>query len=94
MKAIFDDRQCGHDPKHFMANGAILPNPEQPERIAMLRAGAEAAGCVFEAPAEAGLGPVAAIHTPEYLQFLQTIYARWQRIDGAGDEVIPNIHPA
>tara|TARA_R110002124_G_scaffold279736_1_gene452478 strand:- start:2342 stop:3364 length:1023 start_codon:yes stop_codon:yes gene_type:complete len=94
MKAIFDDRQWHHDPKHFMANGKLLPNPEQPERIKMLRSGAEAAGCSFEAPKDAGLGPVAAIHSPEYLTFLQTIYDRWQHIKGAGKEVIPNIHPS
>lgn len=94
MKAIFDDRQWNHDPKHFMANGTKLPNPEQPERIKVLRAGAEAAGCDFEPPEDPGLGPIAAIHSPEYLTFLQTIYTRWQRIDGSGEEVIPNIHPA
>jgi len=94
MKAFFDERQWQHDPQHFMANGAILPNPEQPERIRVLHAGALAAGCDFGAPADAGLGPIAAIHTPEYLTFLQNIYARWQHIDGAGNEVIPNIHPA
>lgn len=94
MKAIFDDRQWHHDPKHFMANGAIKPNPEQPERIARLRAGAEEAGCRFEAPKDAGLGPIAALHSAEYLTFLETIYTRWQRIEGAGEEVIPNIHPA
>lgn len=94
MKAIFDDRQWRHDPRHFMANGAILPNPEQPARIDILKAGAEAAGCVFEAPADAGLGPIAAVHTAEYLSFLRHIYPRWQRIEGAGEEVIPNIHPA
>lgn len=94
MKAIFDDRQWNHDPKHFLANGKILPNPEQPQRIEVLHAGAIAAGCDFEAPGDAGLGPIAAIHSPEYLTFLQNIYVRWQHIDGAGDEVIPNIHPA
>ncbi len=94
MKAFFDDRQSKHDPKHFMANGAVLPSPEQPERINRLRAGAEAAGCVFEAPEDFGLGPIAAVHSPEYIAFLQNIYSRWRRIDGAGDEVIPNIHPA
>ncbi|MEZ5778622.1 MAG: histone deacetylase family protein [Paracoccaceae bacterium] len=94
MKAIFDDRQWNHRPRHFMANGAILPNPEQAERIDRLFAGAKAAGCAFQSPADAGLGPIAALHSPEYLTFLQTIYTRWQRIDGAGDEVIPNIHPA
>ena len=93
MRAVLDDRQSIHDPKHFMANGAILPSPEQPARIGVLRAGAEAAGCVFEAPVDAGLAPVAAVHTPEYIQFLRTIHARWCRIEGAGPEVIPNIHP-
>jgi len=94
MKAFFDDRQWHHDPKHFMANGTILPNPEQPERINILHAGAIAAGCTFSPPDDAGPGPIAAIHSAEYLTFLQTIYKRWQYIDGAGDEVIPNIHPA
>jgi acetoin utilization deacetylase AcuC-like enzyme len=94
MKAVFDDRQWRHDPQYFMANGATLPNPEQPERIDRLIAGAQAAGCVFQAPTDAGMGPIAAVHSAEYLTFLETIHARWQRIEGAGDEVIPNIHPA
>ncbi len=93
MKAIFDERQWVHDPKHFMANGNILPNPEQPKRIEVLHAGAVAAGCFFRAPTDAGLGPIAALHSPQYLTFLKNIYTRWQRIEGAGDEVIPNIHP-
>jgi len=93
MKAIFDDRQWKHQPRHFMANGKTLPNPEQAERITRLLAGAAAAGCTVAAPQDAGLGPIAALHSPEYLVFLQTIHSRWQRIEGAGDEVIPNIHP-
>ncbi|MFQ5623031.1 MAG: histone deacetylase family protein [Paracoccaceae bacterium] len=94
MKAFLAPRQTAHDPKHFMANGARLPNPEVPARVEILRLGAEAAGCVFDVPDDAGLGPIAAIHTPEYLAFLRTIHTRWMRIEGASDEVIPNIHPA
>ncbi|MBO9436449.1 histone deacetylase family protein [Ruegeria sp. R13_0] len=94
MKAVFDARQWRHDPKNFMANGAILPNPEQPKRIEVLKSGAEAAGCVFLAPCDAGFGPIAALHSAEYLTFLQNIYSRWRRIPDAGEEVIPNIHPA
>ncbi|MCF8467059.1 MAG: histone deacetylase family protein [Sneathiella sp.] len=93
MKAILDDRQWAHDPKHFMANGAALPNPEQPRRIEVLKEGALAAGCNFDAPKDHGAGPIAAIHTAEYLVFLQNIHRRWQRIEGASDEVIPNVHP-
>lgn len=93
MKAFLDDRQRGHDPKMFMANGTRLPNPEQPARIDALKQGAEAAGCAFATPTDHGMGPLAAVHSPEYLVFLETIHARWSRIEGAADEVIPNIHP-
>ena len=93
MKAIFDARQRAHDPKHFMANGRLSANPEQPQRIEELSRGAKAAGCDFIAPTDHGVGPIAEIHSPEYLIFLETIHARWIRTEGASDEVIPNIHP-
>jgi len=93
MQAYFDTRQWAHDPKMFMANGAMSPNPEQPARIEVLHTAALAADCRFDAPTDHGTSPIAAIHSPEYLHFLRTIHARWSRIDGANDEVIPNIHP-
>ena len=94
MKAILDPRQHRHDPQNFMANGVVSRSPEQPARIDVLKAGAEAAGYIFSAPQDAGLGPIAAVHSPEYLTFLRTIHTRWSRIEGAAPEVIPNIHPA
>ena len=93
MKAIYDPRQRAHNPSQFMALGVMRPNPEQPERTEILQAGAEAAGCTFIAPEDAGLGPIAALHSPEYLTFLQTIHARWSEIEGAGPEVISHIKP-
>ncbi|MBD3626011.1 MAG: histone deacetylase family protein [Rhodobacteraceae bacterium] len=94
MKAILDERQGKHDPQNFMANGVVSRSPEQPARIGVLKAAAEEAGYAFETPADAGLGPIAAVHSAEYLTFLQTIHRRWSRIEGAAPEVIPNIHPA
>jgi acetoin utilization deacetylase AcuC-like enzyme len=93
MKAFFADEQRRHDPKSFLSSGAPKPNPEVPERISRLLAGAKAAGCGIERPSNYGLGPIAAIHTAEYIGFLQNIFLRWQRIEGASAEVIPNIHP-
>ncbi|MFT6557709.1 histone deacetylase family protein [Sneathiella sp.] len=93
MKAVFDGRQWKHDPQNFMANGKTLPNPEQPARIKILQDGAMEAGCTFLEPEDHGIGPIAAVHSPQYLTFLKNIHARWKRIDGASDEVIPNIHP-
>ncbi|MBZ9718034.1 histone deacetylase family protein [Mesorhizobium sp. AD1-1] len=93
MKAFYAEEQKRHDPRAFLSNGAAQPNPEKPERIERLLVGALSAGCTIERPRDHGLGPAAAVHTPEYLDFLEHIYARWQRIEGASAEVIPNIHP-
>ena len=93
MKAYYAEEQKRHDPKAFLSSGAPQPNPEKPERIERLLAGAKAAGSTIERPKDHGLGPVAAVHTPEYLDFLEHIFERWQRIEGASAEVIPNIHP-
>jgi acetoin utilization deacetylase AcuC-like enzyme len=94
VRGFLDDRQRVHAPRHFMANGALSPNPEVPARVDVLRAGAEAAGCRFEAPEDHGMGPIAAVHSAEYLTFLRSAHRRWSRIEGASEEVIPNIHPA
>ncbi|MDZ7600601.1 MAG: histone deacetylase family protein [Hoeflea sp.] len=93
MKAVFDARQRAHDPKHFIATGRLKANPEQPQRIEELSRGARAAACDFIAPTDHGAGPIAEIHSPEYLAFLETIHERWVSTEGASDEVIPNIHP-
>lgn len=93
MKAFYADEQKRHDPKTFLSSGAPQPNPEQPERVERLLSGARAAGCEIVRPRDYGLGPIAAVHTPEYLEFLENIYVRWQRIAEASEEVIPNIHP-
>lgn len=93
MRAYFAAEQKLHDPKTFLSSGAPQPNPEQPARVDRLLEGARKAGLAIERPRDHGLGPIAAVHTPEYLDFLQHIYQRWRRIEGASEEVIPNIHP-
>jgi acetoin utilization deacetylase AcuC-like enzyme len=93
LHAFFDGNQWLHDPKHFMAHGAISDNPEKPNRINVLHQGALNAGCSFHKPRDFGLRPISAIHSPRYLTFLRNIYRRWQYMEGAGAEVIPNIHP-
>src|SRR4026209_596347 len=93
MKAFFAEEQKRHDRKAFLSSGAPQSNPEQPARAERLLAGAKSAGLTVERPRAHGPGPGAAVHPPEYLAFLEHIFARWQRIEGASAEVIPNIHP-
>ena len=93
MKVFHHPAQRAHDPKHFLSSGAPKPNPEQPGRVDALLGAVDRLGLAAETPADHGLGPIAAVHTSEYVAFLRTIYARWQRIPEASEEVIPNIHP-
>ncbi len=87
------DQQNEHDPNFFLVNGDVKPCPEKPERLDVLVAAARNSGLEISAPNDYGLDPIAAVHTPEYLRFLSTIHARWVRMDGASDEVIPGIKP-
>jgi len=94
MKIFHSSRHARHYPRNFLVNGVQKPNPETPERAEALLTAALAAGHeAVEPRADIGLGPIAAVHTPEYLSFLEGIFERWRRIEGASPEVVPNIHP-
>ena len=94
MKTVFDPVQRRHDPQFFLSSGAAQPCPEKPARIEALLAGARRLGGPVIAPPDSGIDPIRAVHPDRYLTFLQTIFTRWQRSEGASAEVIPNIHPA
>ena len=93
MRAVFHEAQRLHDPERFLVRGSPQPSPEQPARIDALLAGVHQLGLVVEAPRDHGIGPIAAVHSADYLGFLQTIHGEWQGLPGASAEVIPNIHP-
>ncbi len=93
MKVVYDERHQLHHPRAFLVSGAMRPSPEQPDRAAALLSAARATGHEVIVPDDFGPGPRALIHSAEYLQFLEHIAERWARIDGASEEVIPNVHP-
>lgn len=94
MITVFDDAQRAHDPQFFLSSGTQYPCPEKPARIDALLGAVRRLGGPVVAPEDAGLAPIRAVHPDRYLTFLQNIYPRWTRIEGASSEVIPNIHPA
>jgi len=93
MKVAYSDAHQHHDPQLFMVRGKLKRSNEQPERALRLLAAVEQDGHEVVAAPDYGPGPRAAIHTPEYLRFLETAHARWQLLDDPSDEVMPNIHP-
>ena len=93
MKAFYAARQAAHFPEHFLVNGVFQANPEHPERLARLGEGAAAAGLTVAEPGDHGMGPIARVHSPEYLAFLKNAYRRWSYIEGASSAVVPDIRP-
>lgn len=93
MKAFYAEEERRHYPPHFLVNGVFEANPERPERVDLLLAGAKAAGCTLERPKDCGLSPILSVHEERYVKFLETAHERWRRIKGASQAVIPNIHP-
>ena len=93
MKAVFSPLQAKHDPSFFLTSGVQAKNPEAPQRADTLLTAALSAGCEHIEPTNSGLALISAVHTPEYLRFLKNIHRRWQALDNASSEVVPNIHP-
>ena len=93
MQVVYSDAHLGHDPQLYFRGGTFHDHPEKPERAERIVTALRAAGHDILPPVEHGAAPRAAIHTPEYLGFLETIHERWTASGQGADEVIPNIHP-
>ena len=93
MKIVYSDKHAAHDPQTFFVRGVKQRSAEQPERATRLLAAAQEAEHKVVAPRSYGAAPAASVHTPEYIDFLQTIAQEWAKQPGASAEVVPNVHP-
>ncbi len=93
MKFCFSKTQLEHAPEQFMAAGRIVAPFEVPERAERMAAGLARLGLEQLPPDDFGLAPIKQIHADHYVTFLQRAYDQFQKIDGAGPEVLPNVHP-
>ncbi len=94
MKIVYTDKHAQHDPQTFIVRGVKQRSAEQPERATRLLAAAKGAGHEILSPKSYGVAPAATVHTPEYLDFLETAAREWAKLPGASEEVVPNMHPA
>ncbi|MCW9045358.1 MAG: histone deacetylase, partial [Alphaproteobacteria bacterium] len=93
MKVVHSDTHESHNPKTYFKGGGFFEPQEVPARVEALLDAVISAGHQIVTPADHGPAPRAAVHTPEYLTFLETIYDRWKAMGSDSDEVLPNIHP-
>ncbi|WP_025138607.1 histone deacetylase family protein [Achromobacter sp. DH1f] len=92
MKAFFHDDQKLHHPQTYFSRGKMRTPQEVPSRLDALAQAARHLGFDVQAPADHGTEPLAAVHTPAYLQFLQNAHADWKKLpEDWGDEVVSNV---
>lgn len=93
MLAICDDRQALHRPLTRLDGGQLARNPEQPERIDLLKQGLSDLGIRTVAPVRSGCDAIAAVHDADYLDFLQNGFAEWKKAPANGPEMRASVHP-
>ena len=93
MRAFYHPEQALHDPQVFMRAGVLAAPTDLPERTARLLGALERHGITPEASEIDGREAAALVHPDHYLRFLETAYARWREMPGAGPEVLPNCAP-
>jgi acetoin utilization deacetylase AcuC-like enzyme len=83
MRCVFDRRQLAHAPARELHNGGWVPHVDLPGRAQAIadRVGACAPARDF------GRGPLARVHTSDYLDFLATAHARWLDAGRTGDAI-------
>ncbi|GGB29581.1 histone deacetylase family protein [Allosediminivita pacifica] len=80
-----------HDPVFRLTNGKIQRNAERAERARLLRAGLDQLNLCTETPPEAPRSALEAVHTDQFLDFLETAWEEWQKLPDCGPEVVPNV---
>ncbi len=97
MRAFFSDDQLLHDPQQYMRVGRICKPADLPARAEALMGTLATRGIAIGIPSDVGRAALERVHSTDYLDYLETAYARWQQIRSfglePGIEVLPNMSP-
>ncbi len=91
MKFVYHPDAVLHRPSTYFNRGLLRSLPEKPERMDALAGVITRRGHDLIRPDDYGTGPLAAVHTPAYLAYLQNAHARWTAAGDMGDVVLPNV---
>ena len=77
---------------HSASHGQHAPtsHPDTPERVEELRRAALEFGAEEHQPGDFGIGPIAAVHSPELLALLQTAYHRFAQLKEGPRPAVPD----
>ncbi|OZI45799.1 acetylpolyamine amidohydrolase [Bordetella genomosp. 5] len=92
MKAFFHDDQKLHHPQTYFSRGMMRKPQEVPSRLDALVDAARALKFDVRQPTDAGAGAISAVHSLDYLRFLQSAHEQWKALpDDWGNEVVSNV---
>lgn len=94
MITVYSSQHAQHNPTHEYCEGQLIPYTEAPQRAETIRSALESSqiGRII-APDEYAMDVLRRVHTADYLDFLQTIYADWIAIGGTTEAVMPSAMP-
>ncbi|MCE4071093.1 MULTISPECIES: histone deacetylase family protein [Pseudomonas] len=92
MLTYFHPDQYLHHPRTYLSRGQMRVPQEIPERPRRLLQAVERLGFELRQPDDHGMQPLSAVHSPEYLRFLEEAHSEWKATgQDWGDEVISNV---
>jgi acetoin utilization deacetylase AcuC-like enzyme len=91
MRVVYSAEHLRHAPTRELADGRDIGIFEIPERAETIRGALEADGDFeLSASAEHGTGPIAAVHEPGMLAFLEDAWRDWVRAGEEAPEIFPD----
>ncbi|MHA6345519.1 histone deacetylase family protein [Roseivivax sp. CAU 1761] len=93
MRCFYAPETAAHDPRFRLTLGRPAENAERPERAQRLLEALDRLGLAAESPPEHPRARLEAVHTSDFLTFLETGWQAWQALPGAGPEVVANAFP-
>ncbi len=93
MKTFSHPDHARHRPQFFLQRGRVRANFETPARAEALEAALHRMGLPPTTPAVTTRDALLAVHRADYLEFLATAAAAWDKLPDHGAEIVANIHP-
>jgi hypothetical protein len=93
MQVFVAPHHAGHHSRQFIRHGRVVQSRDVPARAELILEALRQDGHAIAEASPHGMAPIAAIHTPEYLAFLETAWSEWRAIKGASEDVFPYVFP-
>jgi acetoin utilization deacetylase AcuC-like enzyme len=93
MIIVHTEKHKLHNPQLMFAMGRMCKYPEQPSRVeTILQAIRKRRVGTLVEPTDFGLEPIKAVHSEDYIAYLETAYEKWIKAGGDPNGVIPDTY--